>query len=123
MAYNMTHTLDAKVEDLFYNAPARRKALKNPNEEFNKIHDLIVRYAIHNANISFSLKKVAARLVSCLPFHFGTSMFLFLYICSMAKAQPSFTHNRTRARWTTSDFCTGWKYRASFCPSSTTILA
>lgn len=49
-----------QVEDMFYNSPARRKALKNPTEEFNKIHDLIVRYAIHNAHISFSLKKVVA---------------------------------------------------------------
>ncbi|XP_009462714.1 PREDICTED: DNA mismatch repair protein Mlh1 isoform X2 [Nipponia nippon] len=45
------------VEDLFYNVNTRRKALKNPNEEYAKILEVVGRYAIHNSGISFSAKK------------------------------------------------------------------
>ncbi|KAG9306602.1 hypothetical protein G9A89_004799 [Geosiphon pyriformis] len=45
------------VEDLFYNIPTRRKAMKNSSEEYNKILDVVNRYAIHNAGISFGCKK------------------------------------------------------------------
>ncbi|NXS78252.1 MLH1 protein, partial [Erpornis zantholeuca] len=45
------------VEDLFYNVNTRRKALKNPNEEYAKILEFVSRYAIHNSGISFSVKK------------------------------------------------------------------
>ncbi|XP_040978019.1 DNA mismatch repair protein Mlh1 isoform X3 [Aquila chrysaetos chrysaetos] len=45
------------VEDLFYNVTTRRKALKNPNEEYAKILEVVSRYAIHNSGISFSVKK------------------------------------------------------------------
>uniref|UniRef100_A0A803UZU5 MutL homolog 1 n=1 Tax=Ficedula albicollis TaxID=59894 RepID=A0A803UZU5_FICAL len=57
-----TKTADAKcafryVEDLFYNVNTRRKALKNPNEEYAKILEVVSRYAIHNSGVSFSVKK------------------------------------------------------------------
>ncbi|NXU49726.1 MLH1 protein, partial [Turnix velox] len=45
------------VEDLFYNVSTRRKALKNPSEEYAKILEVVSRYAIHNSGISFSVKK------------------------------------------------------------------
>lgn len=45
------------VEDLFYNVPQRKNALKAPNEEFQKIYDVVSKYAIHNATIAFVLKK------------------------------------------------------------------
>ncbi|XP_061852862.1 DNA mismatch repair protein Mlh1 isoform X2 [Colius striatus] len=45
------------VEDLFYNVNTRRKALKNPNEEYAKILEVVGRYAIHNSGVSFSVKK------------------------------------------------------------------
>ncbi|XP_006869227.1 PREDICTED: DNA mismatch repair protein Mlh1 isoform X2 [Chrysochloris asiatica] len=45
------------VEDLFYNIATRRKALKNPSEEYGKILEVVGRYSIHNAGISFSVKK------------------------------------------------------------------
>ncbi|XP_066208045.1 DNA mismatch repair protein Mlh1 isoform X3 [Saccopteryx leptura] len=45
------------VEDLFYNIPTRRKAFKNPSEEYGKILEVVGRYSIHNSGISFSVKK------------------------------------------------------------------
>ncbi|KAJ3379929.1 DNA mismatch repair protein [Lobulomyces angularis] len=48
------------VEDLFYNVDNRRKALKNVNDEYQKILDVLQRYAVHNAGISFTCKKQGA---------------------------------------------------------------
>uniref|UniRef100_A0A250Y541 DNA mismatch repair protein MLH1 n=1 Tax=Castor canadensis TaxID=51338 RepID=A0A250Y541_CASCN len=45
------------VEDLFYNITTRRRALKNPSEEYGKILEVVGRYSIHNSGISFSVKK------------------------------------------------------------------
>lgn len=46
------------VEDLFYNVPQRKQMFKSPSEEFHRISDVISKYAIHNPNVSFSLRKV-----------------------------------------------------------------
>ncbi|KAF9990570.1 DNA mismatch repair protein [Mortierella antarctica] len=48
------------AEDLFYNVPTRRKALKNAAEEYNRILDIVNRYAIHNAGVSFTCRKVGS---------------------------------------------------------------
>ncbi|KAG9274816.1 DNA mismatch repair protein Mlh1 isoform X2 [Astyanax mexicanus] len=45
------------VEDLFYNVPTRRKALKSPSEEYSRIVEVMSRYAIHNSGKSFTVKK------------------------------------------------------------------
>ncbi|KAI1760863.1 DNA mismatch repair protein MutL [Hypoxylon sp. FL1150] len=45
------------VEDLFYNVPTRRRAFRSPSDEFNKIIDMVGRYAIHCAGVGFSCKK------------------------------------------------------------------
>ena len=59
------------VEDLFYNIPQRRKALKSPMEEFQRVLDVMSRYAIHNGGkgVSFTCKKVrkAAATTTGLP--------------------------------------------------------
>ncbi|KAG0379446.1 DNA mismatch repair protein [Mortierella sp. AD032] len=48
------------AEDLFYNVPTRRKALKNAAEEYNRILDVVNRYAIHNEGVSFTCRKVGS---------------------------------------------------------------
>ncbi|KAF9175263.1 DNA mismatch repair protein [Mortierella sp. AD011] len=48
------------AEDLFYNVPTRRKALKNPTEEYNRILDIVNRYAIHNEGVSFTCRKIGS---------------------------------------------------------------
>ena len=46
-----------QVEDLFYNVPSRRRAFRSASEEYAKILDLVGRYAVHCANVSFSCRK------------------------------------------------------------------
>ncbi len=50
-----------QVEDLFYNMANRRKALKSPLEEFQRVLDVMSRYAIHSGGkgVSFTCKKVS----------------------------------------------------------------
>jgi len=45
------------IEDMFFNIPIRRKAFRSPGEEYNKIVDMLGRYAIHRDGIGFSCKK------------------------------------------------------------------
>ena len=45
------------VEDLFFNIPTRRKAFRSPADEFNKIIDMVGRYAIHCKGVGFTCKK------------------------------------------------------------------
>ena len=47
LAANQGNTIT--VEDLFYNVPTRLAALRSSAEEFNKIADVVTKYAIHNA--------------------------------------------------------------------------
>ena len=46
------------VSNLFYNLPSRRHALKNANEEYLRIVDVVSRYAVHADGVAFSCKKV-----------------------------------------------------------------
>ncbi|KAI0764880.1 DNA binding protein [Fomes fomentarius] len=46
------------VENLFYNTPTRLSALRGSSEEYGRIVDVVMRYAVHNPHVSFSCKKV-----------------------------------------------------------------
>ncbi|KAJ2787504.1 DNA mismatch repair protein [Coemansia linderi] len=48
------------AEDLFYNIPSRKSALKNSRDEYNRIFEVASRYAIHNAGVAFSCRKLGA---------------------------------------------------------------
>ncbi|KAK9700514.1 DNA mismatch repair protein Mlh1 C-terminus [Popillia japonica] len=45
------------IEDLFYNMNIRKRALRSPAEEYQKITEVVEKYAIHNANVGFGLRK------------------------------------------------------------------
>lgn len=45
------------VEDLFYNVPTRRRAFRSTSDEYNKIIDMVGRYAVHCSHVAFSCKK------------------------------------------------------------------
>jgi len=45
------------VEELFYNTPTRRKAMRSAADEHARIAEVVMRYAVHNAAVGFSLRK------------------------------------------------------------------
>ncbi|KAF8320974.1 uncharacterized protein EI90DRAFT_3292775 [Cantharellus anzutake] len=61
--YAGTNGTTLTVEDLFYNTPTRLSALRSSSssvsEEYGRILDVVMRYAVHNPNVGFSCKKGA----------------------------------------------------------------
>lgn len=47
------------IEDLFYNMPTRKQAFKNPNEEYQRILDVVTKYSIRYGDngVTFICKK------------------------------------------------------------------
>lgn len=45
------------VEDLFYNVPARLRAMRSKNDEWARILDVVGKYAVHSDGVAFSCKK------------------------------------------------------------------
>ncbi|KAI0053206.1 DNA mismatch repair protein MutL [Auriscalpium vulgare] len=48
------------VENLFYNTPTRLSALRSSSEEYARILDVVTKYAVHNAGVSFICKKAGS---------------------------------------------------------------
>lgn len=57
---------DIKVEELFYNIPARRKYLKSEQTEYRKIYEFLSKYFLVYPNIHFVLEK-DGKIVADLP--------------------------------------------------------
>ena len=47
---------EMEVRDLFYNTPARRKFLGKMSTEYGKIRDIVLKEALSNSNVAFSLE-------------------------------------------------------------------
>lgn len=45
------------VEDLFYNVPTRRRALRPPGEEYAKVLEVVQRYALLRTDVAFTVRK------------------------------------------------------------------
>lgn len=52
---------DEKIEDMFYNSIARRKAMASSGDEYQKILAVVTKYSVHFPSVSFSCKKVMLR--------------------------------------------------------------
>lgn len=39
--------------------PSRKRAFKSPSEEYNRILDVVTKYAIHNPHVAWVCKKVS----------------------------------------------------------------
>lgn len=52
------------MEDLFYNLHTRRQALKNTSEQYQRILDVVQKYAVHFGakRVGFVCKKVRLRM-------------------------------------------------------------
>lgn len=50
------------VEDVFYNMPTRLRAFRSPSEEYNRIIDVVTRYAVHcgDRGVAFTCRKHGA---------------------------------------------------------------
>lgn len=46
------------IDDLFFNVPMRKKAIRSISEEYNNVVDIVKKYAVYHAGISVSLRKV-----------------------------------------------------------------
>lgn len=108
------------VEDLFYNIPSRRRAFKSPSEEYQKILDVVTRYAVHCDHVAFSVKKhgesgagfaisVAASKTDRIQQAYGTSV---------AKELIEFSAVSDRWGFRASGYCSNANYSAK----RTTIL-
>jgi len=54
-----------RVEDLFYNVPARKKFLKQPATEFNHIMELVTRFALIYPNVAWRLSHNGREQLNC----------------------------------------------------------
>ncbi|KAH7731218.1 DNA mismatch repair protein MutL containing protein [Aphelenchoides avenae] len=46
------------AENLFYNCPSRKDALRYPQDEANRIADLLIRYAINFPSVAFAFRRI-----------------------------------------------------------------
>ena len=108
------------VEDLFYNIPNRRRALRSPSEEYTKILDVITRYAVHCEHVAFSIKKhgEAGTGFSVAAAASKADRIKQAYGATLAKELIEFTTENDRWGFNASGFCSN----ANYSGKRTTIL-
>jgi len=108
------------VEDLFYNVPTRRRAFRSASEEYNKILDVVGRYAVHCDGVAFSCKKhgEASTTISTQSSSSTVDRIRQIHGSSVANELIEFTSSASqwgyRAR--------GWTTNANYHVKKTTLL-
>ncbi|TPX70555.1 hypothetical protein SpCBS45565_g01692 [Spizellomyces sp. 'palustris'] len=87
------------VEDLFYNVPTRRKALKSSSEEYNRILDIVHKYAIHNSHVSFTCKKQGANTADIHTPSSAKTLDNIRYVFGATIAKELLEMEHTDSRW------------------------
>lgn len=108
------------VEDLFYDIPSRRKAFRSASEEYNKILDVVGRYAIHCSGVAFSCKKYgeSSTTISTPANASVIDRIRLIYGSSVANELLEFSSEDERFGFK----ATGWTTNANYHVKKTTLL-
>ncbi|KAI2624197.1 DNA mismatch repair protein MutL [Hypoxylon sp. NC1633] len=108
------------VEDLFYNVPTRRKAFRSASDEYNKIIDMVGRYAIHCAGVAFSCKKHGDSGTSITVQPQASTIDRIRQIHGSAVASELISFTAADDRWGFK--ASGWATNANYSIKKTTLL-
>ncbi|KAM0197595.1 hypothetical protein ACHAPA_002753 [Fusarium lateritium] len=108
------------VEDLFYNIQTRRRAFRSPAEEFNKIIDMVSRYAVHCKGVGFTCKKAGEASTNLSIQAHATVIDRIRQIHGSAVANELFEFSVADARWGFK--AEGFTTNANYSVKKTTIL-
>ncbi|KAK4290384.1 hypothetical protein Pmani_036706 [Petrolisthes manimaculis] len=105
------------VEDLFYNVATRRRALKSPGEEHAKIAEVVGRYAVHNAQVGFTLKKQGDTSINIRTPPASTTLdnIRTIYGPSVAKELMEFACEDTKLRFKAEGYISNVNYSVKKC--------
>ena len=100
------------VEDLFYNVPIRRAALRSPSEEFALCVDVVTKYSIHYSHVAFTCKKAgtATAELNTLPGMTPLDNIRALYGPVLAKELIPFKGESTQPRLAVSGYLSNLNY-------------
>ncbi|KAK3906902.1 DNA mismatch repair protein Mlh1 [Staphylotrichum tortipilum] len=108
------------VEDLFYNIPTRRRAFRSAADEYNKIIDMVGRYAVHCSNVAFSCKKHGESATSIAVQATATCPDRIRQIYGGSVANELTEFSTSDSRWAFK--AKGWATNANYSTKKTTIL-
>ncbi|CAK7565694.1 MAG: DNA mismatch repair protein Mlh1 [Sporothrix epigloea] len=108
------------VEDLFYNVPTRRRAFRSTSDEYNKIVDMIGRYAVHCSHVAFACKKHGESSASISIQATASTVDRIRHVYGGAVASELLPFETEDSRWGFK--ASGWATNANFSMKRTTLL-
>ncbi|KAF7547123.1 hypothetical protein G7046_g9101 [Stylonectria norvegica] len=108
------------VEDLFFNVPTRRQAFRSPADEFNKIMDMVGRYAVHCKGVGFTCKKAGESSTSLSVQAQATVIDRIRQIHSSSVANELMEFSTSQDRWGFK--AEGFATNANYSVKKTTLL-